>query len=257
MQDRQERTTARVATWETRLHAPTSTTQVPVSGPSGVRTCPAAPVRWYQMFGFHFCPAPQSRGSVDSRASSYSRGSLLRQQSSMEQPSLPRIQNQRRPNSRSSQQQDMGFMDVPEEGAAGWGSWELATVEPTAIHNISLFSLTSAGRNMSNIISEHFIPCVLPAGCTYNHILFNPFVLPAGCSGGGQTKWIPSPDQVFPNRLPDKSPGPLSAKLCTPTMPRTLMSWASTQTTSSTFSLKVLLVLLILQKVESWQLWDG
>uniref|UniRef100_A0A7N8X9N7 Osteoclast-stimulating factor 1 n=1 Tax=Mastacembelus armatus TaxID=205130 RepID=A0A7N8X9N7_9TELE len=46
-------------------------------------------------------------------------GSLLRQQSSMEQPSLPHIQSQRRPNSRPVQQQDMGFMNVPEQGAAG------------------------------------------------------------------------------------------------------------------------------------------
>uniref|UniRef100_A0A3Q3MRQ2 Osteoclast-stimulating factor 1 n=1 Tax=Mastacembelus armatus TaxID=205130 RepID=A0A3Q3MRQ2_9TELE len=55
----------------------------------------------------------------NSRGSSSSRGSLLRQQSSMEQPSLPHIQSQRRPNSRPVQQQDMGFMNVPEQGAAG------------------------------------------------------------------------------------------------------------------------------------------
>ncbi|XP_026172419.1 myosin IEb [Mastacembelus armatus] len=64
--------------------------------------------------------APHSRGSGAPRGgSSSSRGSLLRQQSSMEQPSLPHIQSQRRPNSRPVQQQDMGFMNVPEQGAAG------------------------------------------------------------------------------------------------------------------------------------------
>uniref|UniRef100_A0A7N8XE09 Osteoclast-stimulating factor 1 n=1 Tax=Mastacembelus armatus TaxID=205130 RepID=A0A7N8XE09_9TELE len=64
--------------------------------------------------------SPHSRGSGAPRGgSSSSRGSLLRQQSSMEQPSLPHIQSQRRPNSRPVQQQDMGFMNVPEQGAAG------------------------------------------------------------------------------------------------------------------------------------------
>ncbi|XP_026228858.1 myosin IEb isoform X1 [Anabas testudineus] len=63
--------------------------------------------------------AQRSRGSAASRGGSYSRGSMLRQQSSMEQPSLPCIQSQRRPNSRPPQNHDMGFMDVPEQGAAG------------------------------------------------------------------------------------------------------------------------------------------
>nr|XP_057908697.1 myosin IEb isoform X1 [Doryrhamphus excisus] len=48
-----------------------------------------------------------------------SRGSLLRQQSSMEQPSLPRLQTQHRSDSKSSQHMDMGFMNVPDQGAAG------------------------------------------------------------------------------------------------------------------------------------------
>uniref|UniRef100_A0A8C9Y870 Osteoclast-stimulating factor 1 n=1 Tax=Sander lucioperca TaxID=283035 RepID=A0A8C9Y870_SANLU len=48
-----------------------------------------------------------------------SRGSLLRQHSTMEQPSLPRLQSQRRPDSRAPKQPDMGFMNVPEQGAAG------------------------------------------------------------------------------------------------------------------------------------------
>ncbi|XP_039974336.1 myosin IEb [Xiphias gladius] len=64
--------------------------------------------------------APRSRGGGAPRGgSASSRGSLLRQQSSMEQPSLPRIQNQRHPNNRPPQHHDMGFMDVPEQGAAG------------------------------------------------------------------------------------------------------------------------------------------
>lgn len=37
----------------------------------------------------------------------------------MEQPTLPRLQNQRRHDSRPHQNQDMGFMDVPDQGAAG------------------------------------------------------------------------------------------------------------------------------------------
>lgn len=52
VQGQRGRTTARVATWETRLHAPTSTTQVPVLEPSEVRTSPAAPVHWFQTFSF-------------------------------------------------------------------------------------------------------------------------------------------------------------------------------------------------------------
>ncbi|KAG7474179.1 unconventional myosin-Ie-like [Solea senegalensis] len=48
-----------------------------------------------------------------------SRSSLLRQQSSMEQPSLPRLQSQRRHDDHTHKHYDMGFMDVPEQGAAG------------------------------------------------------------------------------------------------------------------------------------------
>uniref|UniRef100_A0A673C4Z7 Osteoclast-stimulating factor 1 n=1 Tax=Sphaeramia orbicularis TaxID=375764 RepID=A0A673C4Z7_9TELE len=66
-------------------------------------------------------PGLPKNSRKDSRVprGSFSRGSLLRQQSSMEQPSLPRLQSQRRPDNRSQQQQDMRFMDVPEQGAAG------------------------------------------------------------------------------------------------------------------------------------------
>ncbi|KAM9353695.1 myosin IEb isoform 2-T2 [Symphorus nematophorus] len=68
----------------------------------------------------HYNSAPRSRGGGAPRGSSASsRGSLLRQQSSMEQPSLPRLQGQRRHDNRPSQHQDMGFMDVPDQGAAG------------------------------------------------------------------------------------------------------------------------------------------
>uniref|UniRef100_A0A3Q2PGV1 Myosin IEb n=1 Tax=Fundulus heteroclitus TaxID=8078 RepID=A0A3Q2PGV1_FUNHE len=52
----------------------------------------------------------------------FSRGSTLRNQSSMEQPTLPRLQNQHRPSTQRSQNQDMGFMNVPDQGAAGWGT---------------------------------------------------------------------------------------------------------------------------------------
>ncbi|XP_027868004.1 myosin IEb isoform X2 [Xiphophorus couchianus] len=49
-----------------------------------------------------------------------SRGSTLRQQSSMDQPTLPRLQNQHRPRNQLIQNQDMGFMNVPDQGAAGF-----------------------------------------------------------------------------------------------------------------------------------------
>ncbi|XP_061838995.1 myosin IEb [Nerophis lumbriciformis] len=57
-------------------------------------------------------------GPVTSQGGS-SRRSLKRQQSSMEQPSLPRLQSQHRTESKDSQHVDMGFMGVPEQGAAG------------------------------------------------------------------------------------------------------------------------------------------
>ncbi|XP_028437293.1 myosin IEb [Perca flavescens] len=64
--------------------------------------------------------ASRSRGGGAPRGGcTSSRGSLLRQHSTMEQPSLPRLQSQRRPDSRAPKQPDMGFMNVPEQGAAG------------------------------------------------------------------------------------------------------------------------------------------
>ncbi|XP_056300622.1 myosin IEb [Pseudoliparis swirei] len=63
--------------------------------------------------------AHRSRGAGAPRGGSSSRGSLLRQQSSMDQPSLPRLQSQRRHDNQPKKHQDMGFMNVPEQGAAG------------------------------------------------------------------------------------------------------------------------------------------
>ncbi|XP_032415456.1 myosin IEb isoform X3 [Xiphophorus hellerii] len=65
--------------------------------------------------------APRSRGGGASRGGpAPSRGSTLRQQSSMDQPTLPRLQNQHRPSNQLIQNQDMGFMNVPDQGAAGF-----------------------------------------------------------------------------------------------------------------------------------------
>ncbi|XP_041650351.1 myosin IEb [Cheilinus undulatus] len=77
-----------------------------------------------------YSSGPSSRGRSAPRGSTSSRGSLLRQQSSMEQPSLPRIQSQRHHDNRPQQQQDMGFMDVPEQGAAGMHRRRSKEVKP-------------------------------------------------------------------------------------------------------------------------------
>uniref|UniRef100_H2N2Y4 Osteoclast-stimulating factor 1 n=1 Tax=Oryzias latipes TaxID=8090 RepID=H2N2Y4_ORYLA len=58
-------------------------------------------------------------GGVSRGRPNSSRGSLLRQQSSMDQPTLPRLQNQPRHGAQLPRQQDMGFMEVPDQGAAG------------------------------------------------------------------------------------------------------------------------------------------
>ncbi|XP_031432344.1 myosin IEb [Clupea harengus] len=47
------------------------------------------------------------------------RGSLIRQQSSMEQPSLPRLQDQRQSRNPNPKNTDKGFMNVPDQGVAG------------------------------------------------------------------------------------------------------------------------------------------
>ncbi|XP_028280833.1 myosin IEb [Parambassis ranga] len=59
------------------------------------------------------------RGGGQRGASTSSRGSILRQQSSMEQPTLPRHHSQYPPENQKVQQNDMGFMGVPDQGAAG------------------------------------------------------------------------------------------------------------------------------------------
>ncbi|KAM4735379.1 myosin IEb [Anableps anableps] len=65
--------------------------------------------------------APRGGGGGASRGGpAFSRGSTLRKQSSMEQPTLPRLQNQHRPSNKPHQNQDMGFMNVPDQGAAGF-----------------------------------------------------------------------------------------------------------------------------------------
>lgn len=69
---------------------------------------------------FCFHSGPHSRTSDAHRGSrTSSRRSLLRQQSTMEQPTLPRVQRQSRQDNRTTQDSDMGFMNVPEQGAAG------------------------------------------------------------------------------------------------------------------------------------------
>ncbi|MED6251576.1 Unconventional myosin-Ie [Ataeniobius toweri] len=64
--------------------------------------------------------APHNRGGGALRGHpAFLRGSTLRKQASMEQPTLPRLQNQHRPGNQLPQDQDMGFMSVPDQGAAG------------------------------------------------------------------------------------------------------------------------------------------
>ncbi|XP_013883996.1 myosin IEb isoform X2 [Austrofundulus limnaeus] len=63
--------------------------------------------------------APFRGGSAHRGQQTSSRQSLLRKQTTMEQPTLPRLQNQHRSGRQSAQNQDMGFMKVPDQGAAG------------------------------------------------------------------------------------------------------------------------------------------
>ncbi|CAF90088.1 unnamed protein product, partial [Tetraodon nigroviridis] len=67
--------------------------------------------------------SPLAAGSGENAAArrppTSARGSLLRQQSSMDQPSLPRLQSQSRRENRLPHSHDMGFMAVPDQGAAG------------------------------------------------------------------------------------------------------------------------------------------
>ncbi|XP_024917245.1 myosin IEb [Cynoglossus semilaevis] len=67
----------------------------------------------------HYSSGLRSRGGPPRGGPPSSRVSLLRQQSSMEQPTLPRHQSQRRQENQAPSNFDMGFMGVPEQGAAG------------------------------------------------------------------------------------------------------------------------------------------
>ncbi|CAN9514415.1 unnamed protein product [Ophioblennius macclurei] len=79
----------------------------------------------------HHSSGPRPReGGNPSRGATASRGSLLRQQSSMEQPTLPRLHNQQRSSNRSQQHNDMGFMSVPDQGAAGMHRRRSKEVKP-------------------------------------------------------------------------------------------------------------------------------
>ncbi|XP_068586062.1 myosin IEb isoform X2 [Cebidichthys violaceus] len=74
---------------------------------------------------------PRSRGGGAPRGGpTSSRGSLLRQQSTMDQPSLPRLQSQRRHDNQPKKHQDMGFMNVPDQGAAGLQRRQSKEVKP-------------------------------------------------------------------------------------------------------------------------------
>ncbi len=59
----------------------------------------------------------RGRGTQGQHAS---KSSLLRQQSSMDQPTLPRLQGSRRSQHESQIYTDMHFMNVPDQGVAGW-----------------------------------------------------------------------------------------------------------------------------------------
>ncbi|CAL8248868.1 unnamed protein product [Lota lota] len=64
-------------------------------------------------------PAGNQARSGRGRGQGQRAGSLMRQQSTMEQPTLPRLQGQQRPTQNAPRHQDMGFMGVPEQGVAG------------------------------------------------------------------------------------------------------------------------------------------
>uniref|UniRef100_A0A8C3ATH0 Osteoclast-stimulating factor 1 n=1 Tax=Cyclopterus lumpus TaxID=8103 RepID=A0A8C3ATH0_CYCLU len=101
-----------------RVHQPVQLryqeTTLQVSGRHRLSNC------WLLIF-LCFPSAHRSRGGGAPRggSSSSSRGSLLRQQSSMDQPSLPRLQSRHHHDNQPKKHQDMGFMNVPDQGAAG------------------------------------------------------------------------------------------------------------------------------------------
>lgn len=87
------------------------------NGPADVEV---SQLRLVSHLNYCFLSGPHSRTSGAPRGyRTSSRGSLLRQQSTMEQPTLPRVQRQSRQDNRPTQDSDMGFMNVPEQGAAG------------------------------------------------------------------------------------------------------------------------------------------
>ncbi|XP_040020373.2 myosin IEb [Gasterosteus aculeatus] len=81
--------------------------------------------------GNQYVPAARSRqGEAPRGGSAPGRGTLLRQQSSMDQPSLPRLQSQRHHDNQPRGHQDMGFMKVPDQGAAGFQRRRSKEVKP-------------------------------------------------------------------------------------------------------------------------------
>nr|XP_040020372.1 myosin IEb isoform X1 [Gasterosteus aculeatus aculeatus] len=81
--------------------------------------------------GNQYDPAARSRqGEAPRGGSAPGRGTLLRQQSSMDQPSLPRLQSQRPHDNQPRGHQDMGFMKVPDQGAAGFQRRRSKEVKP-------------------------------------------------------------------------------------------------------------------------------
>uniref|UniRef100_A0AAQ4S5U1 Osteoclast-stimulating factor 1 n=1 Tax=Gasterosteus aculeatus aculeatus TaxID=481459 RepID=A0AAQ4S5U1_GASAC len=70
------------------------------------------------------------QGEAPRGGSAPGRGTLLRQQSSMDQPSLPRLQSQRPHDNQPRGHQDMGFMKVPDQGAAGFQRRRSKEVKP-------------------------------------------------------------------------------------------------------------------------------
>lgn len=118
MQDRRGETIEKAATWAARLLLSASTVLVPE--PKWASKCLGVPVILVSQQNCCFFLGPHSRtGNAPRGSRTSSRRSMLRQQSTMEQPTLPRVQRQSRQDNRPTQDLDMGFMNVPEQGAAG------------------------------------------------------------------------------------------------------------------------------------------
>ncbi|XP_027005416.1 myosin IEb [Tachysurus fulvidraco] len=67
----------------------------------------------------HEPSAGSGRGGANRSRQTNSRASLLRQQSTMDQPTLPRLQSPRSSQNQTQNNTDMGFMKVPDQGVAG------------------------------------------------------------------------------------------------------------------------------------------